>query len=709
MSTLKIRVGVAIDANVGAAFQPILTASRKARAQVESDMGGAAKKTQSVYRQNASEAARAADKAATEAERAAQREVRAKEKALAYVARLRDRHFRDQQRQEEKAAADASRLAAKRADQVGYGSVRYAGRAVGAVGRFGMDMARGAGVNLNMGAIIGKAVSMEKRAVDLANASIGTGVKGNETRAGTGGLLTQARDVGISAGYDPERVLEGLQKFVAKTGDLKTGRDMLADLARLSSATGSELEDMVDAAGDVANALGEVPNKGKVVESVMRSIAGQGKVGAVEMKDLAVQMAKLGAAAGAFEGDADKNIEMMGIFAQMSRARGGSASATQAATSVGSMVNILKTPARIKAFKEAGLKQEDLYNEKGLLRSPFEIMKKAFVAAGNDPTALKKMYANTGGARAVEGFATVYRQAGGGQKGLDAVNAEFERLKKATISKAAVEEAHAERMKTNAAKIEVFNAKLTEIGARVAEKILPQMERLGPSIISAVDSIGALAAWVAANPLAASFALVGASMVRAAGETILRAGIEAVVKKGLESGLASGFASKGLALGAVTLLATAAYIIAKEYTDVADQAEANAKDLPGLAAAADKQMRETGTIDKDTIDALARGRSELEAMKTVAKGDAGVEQQSYMNIFWAKMTGGGAAIAGAEGTTTAAKSMGAENIAALAGKMDALIAAYTSSKNAVQQVHVVNQASGTPSVDPSNRTGPNPG
>ena len=298
MPTLKIRVGVAIDANVGAAFQPILTASRKARAQVESDMGGAAKKTQSVYRQNASEAARAADKAATEAERAAQREVRAKEKALAYVARLRDRHFRDQQRQEEKAAADASRSAAKRAEQTGYWSVRYAGRAVGAAGRFGMDMARGAGVNLNMGAIIGKAVSMEKRAVDLANASIGTGVKGNETRAGTGGLLTQARDVGISAGYDPERVLEGLQKFVAKTGDLKTGRDMLADLARLSSATGSELEDMVDAAGDVANALGEVPNKGKVVESVMRSIAGQGKVGAVEMKDLAVQMAKLGAAAG---------------------------------------------------------------------------------------------------------------------------------------------------------------------------------------------------------------------------------------------------------------------------------------------------------------------------------------------------------------------------------------------------------------------------
>ncbi len=706
MSTLKIRVGVAIDANVGAAFQPILTASRKARAQVESDMAGAAKKTQSVYRQNASEAARAADKAATEAERAAQREVRAKEKALAYVARIRDRHFRDQQRQEEKAAADASRSAAKRAEQTGYWSVRYAGRAVGAAGRFGMDMARGAGVNLNMGSIIGKAVSMEKRAVDLANASIGTGVKGNETRASSGGLLTQARDIGISAGYDPERVLEGLQKFVAKTGDLKTGRDMLADLARLSSATGSELEDMVDAAGDVSNALGEVPNKGKVVESVMRAIAGQGKVGAVEMKDLAVQMAKLGAAAGAFEGDSAKNVEMMGIFAQMARARGGAASATQAATSVAAMVNTFKTPARIAAFKAEGI---DVLTKSGMVRNPFEILKESLTATQGNPERFKKMFANVQGARAVEGFATVYRQAGGGQKGLDAVSAEFERLKKASISKAAVEEAHAERMKTNAAKIEVFNAKLTEVGARVAERVLPQMDKLAPTIISAVDNLGALAAWVAENPLKASFALVGASMVRAAGETILRAGIEAVVKKGLESGLAAGFAGKGLALGAVTLLATAAYIIAKEYTDVADQAEANAKDLPALAAAADKQMRETGTIDKDTIDALARGRSELEAMKTVANGDAGVEQQSYMNIFWAKMTGGGAAIAGAEGTTTAAKGMGAENIAALASKMDALIAAYTSSKNAVQQVHVVNQTSGTPSVDPSNRTGPDPG
>lgn len=561
MAAIKIRVGASADANIGSAFTPIVAAAKKARAQVESEMGGAAKKTSSVYRTNANEAARAADTAGKAAEKAAQQQVRAQERAMAHVARIKERYFREEQRRQEQASRQEEAAVRKRAEQTGYWSVRYAARGFQTAGRFGMDIARGAGVNLNMGAIIGKAVSMEKRAVDLANSALGTGVAGNEKRVGAGSLVSQAREIGISSGYDPEKVLEGLQKFVGKTGDLKTARDMMADLARLSSATGSELEDMVDAAGDVANAVGEVPNKGKVVESVMRAIAGQGKVGAVEMKDLAVQMAKLGSAAGSFQGDQAKNVETMGIFAQMARARGGAASATQAATSVAAMVNTFKTPARIAAFKKEGIDVIDKNTQ--MIRDPFEILKEALTATQGDPERFKKMYANVQGARAVEGFANIYRQAGGGQKGMDAVTKEFDRLKAASMSKAAIDEAHAARMQTSAAKIEVFNAKLTEVGAKIAEKILPQMEKLGPIVLDGVDGLGKLVAWIAENPLKSAFVLLGASIARAGAETVIRAGIESMVKNAAAGG-AGGALGKGL--GAAGSLLTIAAIAVTTFT-----------------------------------------------------------------------------------------------------------------------------------------------
>lgn len=720
MAAIKIRVGAGVDASVATAFNPIIAAARKARAAVESELGAAGKKVGSVYRTNAAEAAKAADQAASAAEKAAKKEAQAHERALRHVAQIRERYFREEQRRQERASAAEQAAAAKSAERVGYWSTRYMARGLATAGRFGMDIARGAGVNLDLGNVIGKAVSMERLAANLSNSAVGTGVAGNEKRVAVGDLLKQSRDVGIAMGFDPEKVLEGLAKFVAKTGDLKTGRDMLADLAKLSSATGSELDDMVDAAGDVSNALGEVPNKGKVVESVMRAIAGQGKVGAVEMKDLAVQMAKLGAAAGAFEGDPAKNVETMGILAQMSRARGGSASATQAATSVASMVNILKTPARVKAFKEAGLSDSDLYNDKGLLRDPLEIMKKSFLAAGTDPTALKKMWANTGGARAVEGFATVFRQAGGGQKGIDAVNAEIDRLRKASMSAAAVEEANAARMETNAAKIEQFNAKLTEIGARVAGKVLPQLEKLGPHVLSAVDGLGRLVAWVAENPLKSAFALLGASIARAGAETVIRAGIESLIKKAAEGGV-GGAAGKGLsAAGSALTIAAAAVtieqvgeLIIDKVLDSSNSAEDKRRNADLALADAHsiaKGAIRTGTMspeDKAAFDAqVAQLQQRIKNAQDAPGGgsyeSSGDVLKMYLKAAYNYVAGGQdlASIKASVADKQALPDMQAQ-LVALQG-MQTILAGTVK----VQVVGGIPGVGGAPAVDQGNRTGP---
>jgi len=148
--------------------------------------------------------------------------------------------------------------------------------------------------------------------------------------------MSQALQVGGETGTDANAALEGLSKFVGKTGDLKLGRELMKDLAVYAKATGTELDDMTDAAADVATALPEAADKNKQVLAVMRAIAGQGKLGAVEVKDLASQMAKLAANAGQFEGSAADNIITLGAMAQESRQRGGSASASQATQSVAS-------------------------------------------------------------------------------------------------------------------------------------------------------------------------------------------------------------------------------------------------------------------------------------------------------------------------------------------------------------------------------------
>lgn len=724
MASIKIRVGASADANIGSAFTPIVAAAKKARAQVDSEMGAAAKKTATVYRTAAGEAAKAADAGGKAAEKAAQQQVRAQERALAHVARIKERYFREEQRRQEQASRQEEAAVRKRAEQTGYWSVRYAARGFQTAGRFGMDIARGAGVNLNMGAIIGKAVSMEKRAVDLANAAVGTGVKGNEERAKVPDLLHQARGIGISAGYDPERVLEGLQKFVGKTGDLKTGRDMLADLARLSSATGSELEDMVDAAGDVANALGDVDNKGAVVSHVMRAIAGQGKVGAVEMKDLAVQMAKLGAAAGAFEGDAANNVKTMGIFAQMARARGGASSATQAATSVAAMVNTFKTPARIAAFKAEGV---DVLTKSGMIRDPFSILKDALVATQGDPERFKKMFANVQGARAVEGFATVYRQAGGGQKGLDAVNKEFEKLRAAAMDQEKIDEAHAARMQTSAAKIEVFNAKLTEIGAKVAEKVLPQMEKLGPIVLDAVDGLGKLVAWVAENPLRSAFLLLGASIARAGGETVIRAGIESMIKNAASGGM-GGALGKGLgaagsvltiAAVAVTTFTVGSMVVDKMVDDTA-KAKTDAMNEGLRKEDVDQTLRAIREGREVTPEALSRVRSYQQELSMRMTGSTEKSGEEYAGDVVAMLGGGllGGLIGGyiesaLGGASISDQTQRFRDREAGSTALAAEMAGIRTVLSGTVKVLVTNptgggpgSTGGAPTVDPANRTGP---
>ena len=352
------------------------------------------------------------------------------------------------------------------------------------------SIARGAGVSLDPEEYIRRNVGIESESVRLSNVSYMPGQAGpSGKRVDARILAEEAKQVGKETAVQPEAILKGMHAFVAKTGDLDTARKLLKDMAVLSKATGTEMEDMVGAAGDVSLAFEGMPDKEKRVLEVMRAISAQGQLGTVEISDMAKYMAKLSASAMQFSGDKTKNIAAMGALAQLSRL-GGAASPAEQATSVSSFVNTLKTHARIEEFHKQGVEIYET-NAKGVkqMRNPIDIIKDSIRVAGNDPEKFKKMFANIRGERAVSGLQTIFAQAGGGEIGMEAVTKELDRFLKANMSADEATEKFAKTMDTTEAKAAQLDIALSNAVGETLPRIKEAFILLTPVIGKATDSL----------------------------------------------------------------------------------------------------------------------------------------------------------------------------------------------------------------------------
>lgn len=527
MAELKIRVGASVDRSLSLAYQPLIEAANKAAGAVAraGAKGGQALATTTKQGTSSAEKeyaklarsaerwqrdmVRSAEKASRDevrsAEKAARDKTRAAERATQARQRENDKIVRDVERSERAATAAAEREASARtraneramkaaARQNASEANRYGGYAIGAAKRavgaglgFAKTVAGGMGVNLDMGSLMTKGTELEKNAVDLSNQAFFSGKSGAAgQRQDPKVLAEEVRKVAMSTGNDSGDTMGGLQAFVAKTGDLESGRAILFDLSKLAKATGTNMQDMVDAAGDVANALGDVPNKGAAIKSVMTAIAAQGKEGAVEIKSLATQMAKLGAASTQFTGSSEQSMANMGALVQMTRAKGGAASSTQAATSVGSFVSTFSKGARRKAFDAAGVQVEAA---DGKLRNPRDIIIDALKATKGDTVGMGKMFMDVAARRVTRGFETTYKEAGGGAAGIKAVEQAFNDLARATMLQTEIEESFARAMQTSDAKAKVFNEQLGKVATELQAALLPALQGMAPLLVSMTGSV----------------------------------------------------------------------------------------------------------------------------------------------------------------------------------------------------------------------------
>ena len=524
MAQLNLRVGASVDRNLGVAFRPLVEGAKKAKAAIEAESKAGARAISRETKKGVDEAEKKFRELEAEVMTGMPRAMNAGTAAVKAFAKETSqnfnavkRNFNDLAKEAEAAMRRIDREAKKNAGQSLFGrafeaagggagvraGLSRSGRAAlgvtkaaaGAAFSLASSVARGAGVETDMAALFRKNTDLETLANQVSNSGYIVGDKRNNTRVDPRTLMEQALKIGADTGTDANTALEGLSKFVSKTGDLATGRELMRDLAVYAKATGTSLEDMTDAAGDVASALPEGADKGKQILSVMRAVAGQGKLGAVEMKDLASQMAKIAAQAGQFQGDAADNIITLGAMAQESRQRGGSASAREATQSISSWVGMLKTPKRAKEFEKAtGAK---VFDEKtGMLRDSRTIIKEALSAVGMDPIKLKTVFQNQQGSRAMEGFATIYRQAGGGKAGLDAVDAEFDRLRNAMLSEAEIRESFNRQMKTGQSQAEQFNNQMRMVALEMQQALYPALIALAPAAVEAAKEFTKVITWL---------------------------------------------------------------------------------------------------------------------------------------------------------------------------------------------------------------------
>lgn len=525
MSAIKFRVGAALDANIGSVFVPLEKAAEKARAKIQTTLGSAL--SPAPYRQASRRIEDAFDQTGRGAKRAARitgqsvddikkqfgayAKAARKDLDLSHVAAAAESELRRIERQAARtrlAFGGGARGAFGGGGAIGIG--RRAGIRVsrGAAAFYGYGgallstLANGVGVNTDVGSMIQAGVDQQALAQKIINSAPEFNKASTKERESAAtDLLSGIQGVANATATDTGEALEGLEAFVAKTGDLKTGQDVMGDLAKLSRATGTNLADMANAAAEVSNNLGDVPDKGKAIDAVMRSIAGQGKMGAVEIKDLASQMAKIATQAGVFEGDKDKNIAMLGAMAQEAKLRGGAASAQQATTSVMSMVSALRNNATVKNWAKAQVRNKKTGLMEGLnpytdashsiLRSPEELVLEALNYSKGDQLKLGKLFPSKQAFRAIAGYQQVYMQAGGGDKGLEAVHKEFKKFSDSAMTADDVTNAFAAQMDTTKSKVQVLNNEFAQTAQKLAEELEPAIvDTLLPAVLTLAQSLG---------------------------------------------------------------------------------------------------------------------------------------------------------------------------------------------------------------------------
>ncbi len=335
MGSVSFNFTTAGHAEVEAAFKSIGKAARQAKTEVAASLRGQASAHQAHARKVEATAKKAEDATA----RAEAKRVKEVQKSSQKIQREYDKDAR--------AAEKAAARAYKANQRVHAARVKAFGKAAGAVGGAvaGAGLTAGALALGTIGAASRDAMRLQEASNRLSINSRGAGQKFVDSNA----LQKEFSATAIGTpGIKAQDIAEGVGRFVAKTGDLETGRSLQGVAATVASASGTDIKDIFDSMADLSSKF-----QIKDIEMMKQSLADlflQSKEGSFELSDMASQIAKSAAAAEKFGFDkSPKGVKELGGLLQLARKATGSPE--QAATAMDSMLSQLTTKSGDLAAK----------------------------------------------------------------------------------------------------------------------------------------------------------------------------------------------------------------------------------------------------------------------------------------------------------------------------------------------------------------------
>ena len=259
------------------------------------------------------------------------------------------------------------------------------------VGGQGLRAARAGLKGLGLAAAIGGigVVSMASDVLTLERSLVRYQIASQSTEADMAGLRGKMSEISRASGINRQELLDGAAAYVALTGDAAGAASGMELFARVSNATGSSMADIAATAAAMKDNLRIDP---KDFEAGFSALHVQGKAGAVELRELATELAGVAPQFSQFKnGGGTAGLVEMGSALQV--VRKGFGSTSEAATGFRSLMVAMQRNA--KRFQAAGVRiyDKDPKTGKKTLRDFSDIIDaigKSRLA--KDPTLLTKAF-----------------------------------------------------------------------------------------------------------------------------------------------------------------------------------------------------------------------------------------------------------------------------------------------------------------------------
>lgn len=552
---IKIRIGASIDASVDRAFDHIEKRAQKAQDRVRQSTERANRAAEKAAERAARAQVREQERVASaeersnrQRERAAERLATAKERAAARAALRQEREAiraaRTEEREAQRVARAAERAHEAFARRTSHRATRFLmpNAPIGSMAMRGLGQAtRGMGIDVSIASNMARITEQEKRATTISNKA--AGAQGGE-RVAPGELVAEMRNLSKQMGGSTSAGMEAMEAFVNQRGNLSGFREIAPQLMKRVISQGGDPADIGLTAAKIDSALASQGDfakddqlRNRTVMQVLDNLIQQGKVGSIDFDSMAKEIPKLSGIAAGIAGDAPENISKLMTIAQLAE-RGPAKNSATASTFAQNFA--LDLPKRSQAFRDvAGI---EMFSKDGKVRDLEDIIVETLAATDGRRTMtagrrkgqtltqteqLQELLPNKRSFLALQEFLNVFQGAGGGEAGVQAVRAEFQKF--GGSASAQLDADFAAQLNTGANRAERFNASLEETMQSVRDKLIPALDAHAGTILRFAEVIGNVATWALDNPKSAIAAAISASIARAGLESALRAGIETLI------------------------------------------------------------------------------------------------------------------------------------------------------------------------------------